>query len=114
MSLRSRAHLLSRALNSVDQVEYSLTWYRIAKTDLKRLRSELADLRRSDEESPPELLQQIVPLLDKTPASCRRLRPDAFAAIVEVLAHAGKQDLRSRGLFLLAVSCYCPFAEVAC
>lgn len=51
-----------------------------------------------------EQLEGLPEILAKDAAMCRRLKPDAFALLVEVLLETKESKVRERGFYILAVS----------
>lgn len=71
---------------------------------MTKVLEQLSDLRESDGEVDSEQIEGLVELLGKDVALCRRLKPDAFALLIEVLLETKESKIRERGLYVLAVS----------
>lgn len=71
---------------------------------MAKVKDQLSDLRENGDEVGLEQLEGLLEILAKDAAMCRRLKPDAFALLVEVLLETKESKVRERGFYILAVS----------
>lgn len=69
-----------------------------------KVKDQLSDLRENGDEVGPEQLEGLLGILAKDATMCRRLKPDAFALLIEVLLEMNESKVRERGFYILAVS----------
>lgn len=70
---------------------------------MTKVQEQLSDLRESGGEVDSEQIEGLIELLGKDVALCRRLQPDAFALLIEILLETKESKVRERGFFVLAV-----------
>ena len=70
---------------------------------MTKVQEQLSDLRESDSEVDSGQIEGLIELLGKDVTLCRRLKPDAFALLIEVLLETKESKVRERGFYVLAV-----------
>lgn len=71
---------------------------------MTKVKDQLSDLRENGDEVDLEQLEGLLEILSKDAAMCLRLKPDAFALLVEVLLETKESKVREKGFYVLAVS----------
>lgn len=71
---------------------------------MTKVQEQLSDLRESGSEVDSGQIEGLIELLGKDVALCRRLKPDAFSLLIEVLLETKESKVRERGFYVLAVS----------